>query len=330
MEQGRMWGLRGDSTGQAKAIWLVLALMCAGLIHGPAAAQELSLDAARKLALDLVNKSRAENKLPPLKLETKLTKAAQVHAEDMYKRDYFAHNSPEGKTVSDRFQSAGGNKWLLVAENIAECEGCRTPLQEFLIRQQHTGWMNSPGHRANILRKGLDSFGYGIIVDKTGKLKAVQTFAGPGTPAGTSAADARITSPQQQVEMLAAKINEKRKSAGRKPLQASPSLIATAVNIAPAPGDEKFKLRHSDDPLSAVPAADKEKWQHIGLMTLQCGGCGVQVTAGDMSSFIGQWLGDAKSSKYFLDADYSHFGFTVAADGNGRKTAIVILGGSAR
>ena len=316
-----------SGSNRMRVVCLILSLLGLCLAHGAAGAQEMSLDAARKLALDLVNQSRAEHKLPPLKLEAKLSLAAQRHAEDMFKRNYFSHNSPEGKSIADRFQAAGGSKWLLTAENIAECEGCRTPLQEFVVRQQHTGWMHSPGHRANILHKGVDSFGYGIIIDKTGKLKAVQTFSGPGVPAATNAVEAKPVSPQQQLDMLAAKINEKRKSAGQKPLQASPSLVATAINIAPKAGDPKFQLRHADDPLSAVPDADKEKWQALGLLSVQCGGCGVQTTAGDITSFAGQWLSNDKTAKTFLDADFTHFGFTVAADGKGRKTAIAVLGG---
>jgi uncharacterized protein YkwD len=313
------------------ACWLVLALIGAGLAHGPAEAQEMSLDAARKLALDLVNQSRAEHKLPPLKPGGPLNLAAQRHAEDMYKRNYFAHQSPEGKTFADRFQAAGGSKWLLVSENISMCgSGCKTPLQDYLVRQHHRDWMNSPGHRANILRAGIDSFGYGITVDKTGRQYAVQTFAGPGTPAATSAVDAKPVTPAQQLDMLAARINEKRKAAGRPPLQVAPGLVATAVNIAPLRGDPKFALRSAYDPMGAVPDVDKEKWQNIGLVLVQCGGCGVQTTAGDIASFAGQWLGNAKTSKSFLDADFTHFGFTVAADGNGRKTAVAVLGGSAK
>jgi uncharacterized protein YkwD len=307
---------------------LLLTLACIVTFHGAAAAQELKLDDARKLALDLVNQSRAEKKLPPLKLETKLSLAAQRHAEDMYQRNYFAHNSPEGKTPAARFQAAGGSEWLLTAENISMCgPGCKTPLQDYLIRQHHRNWMNSPGHRSNILREGLDSFGYGIVVDKTGKQYAVQTFSGPGKPTGKSAAEAKPVSPQQQLDILGAKINETRKAAGRKPVQPSPSLVSTATNIAPTKEDAGFKLRSYDDPLAAVPDADREKWQHVGVFAAECGGCGVQVTAGDMTLFMGQWFDDRSFAKAFLPAEYTHFGFTVAADGNGRKTAVLVLAG---
>jgi uncharacterized protein YkwD len=320
MGNGRWLGL-GQGAGPIAGM-LMLASLAA-----PSLAQEMSLDDARKLALELVNKSRAEQKLPPLKLEPKLTKAAQTHADDMYKRNFYSHNSPEGKTVSDRFQAAGGSKWLLTAENIAKCEGCRTPLQEPLVRQMHEGWMNSPGHRANILRKGLDSLGYGVVVDTDGKLYAVQTFSGPGTPAATSAADAKPASPAQQLDMVAGHVNAKRKAAGRKPIQPSQGLVLGAQAIAPAPGDASFKLRHSDDLMSALPQAEKQKWQSLSMLAAQCGGCGVETVAGDVNAFTGQWLGDAKMTKMLLDGDITHFGFAIVADGKGRKVAVGLLGG---
>ena len=78
--------------------------------------------AMRQRALDLVNESRRAQKLPPLALEAKLNAAAQGHAADMLKRNFYAHNTPEGKTPADRYQKQGGSKWMLTAENIAKCD----------------------------------------------------------------------------------------------------------------------------------------------------------------------------------------------------------------
>lgn len=131
-----------------------------------AGAQEAVSAGLRKYALELVNKERTSRHLAPLRLEAKLIRAAQSHADDMLRRNFYSHNSPEGKTVSDRYQAAGGNRWLLTAENIAKCTGCKSPVDENYIRQMHKGWMESPGHRANILRKGLTEFGYGWLSDR--------------------------------------------------------------------------------------------------------------------------------------------------------------------
>ncbi|NJM34698.1 MAG: CAP domain-containing protein [Rhodomicrobium sp.] len=166
---------------------LVFAHAIAFSLANPAQAEEASLNKLRMLALQLVNASRKEHKLSPLALESKLTEAAQFHASDMMRRSYYAHSSPEGKTVADRYQKAGGSRWVLTAENIAKCDGCPPALSEAQIRKLHEGWMNSPGHKANILRAGLTGFGYGLAVTSGGTLYAVQTFAGPGTPDGGSA-----------------------------------------------------------------------------------------------------------------------------------------------
>ena len=93
-------------------------MLAATLLFQPHAARADDLDHIREQALVLLNQSRNEHKLPPLVLEAKLNKAAQAHANDMLKRKYFAHASPEGKTVGDRYRQAGGSKWLVTAENI--------------------------------------------------------------------------------------------------------------------------------------------------------------------------------------------------------------------
>jgi uncharacterized protein YkwD len=310
------------------AWWLSVALIGANGGHAQTAVQEMNLEDSRKLALELVNKSRAERKLPPLKLEIKLTVAAQRHAEDMYKRDFFAHNTPEGKTPADRFHAAGGSKWLLTAENIAMCDsGCKTPLQEYLIRQHHRDWMNSPGHRANILLEGLDSFGYGIIVDKTGKQYAVQTFSGPGMPKETSAIGGKPISIPQQFDILTMKINAKRKAAGRKPLQVAPGLSTAAANLAPLPTDKKFEMRRADDPMSAIPDSDVEKWQRLGVLGMQCSNCGLLLTDLELNKYLKDWFDGGKGSKHLLNNEFTHFGFVVVSDGQGRKAAVLVLGG---
>lgn len=318
------------AVGAMGAVWLWGALMGACLAQGPATAQELTLETAQKLALDLVNKDRAEHKLPPLKLEAKLTLSAQRHAEDMYKRNYFAHQSPEGKDFVHRYVAAGGDRSLMVAENISVCKsGCKPSLQEATVRKHQRDWMNSPVHRANILRKGIERFGYGVTTGPGGRHYVVQTFAGPGTPFATKVSDAKAISVDQQLRLLAAKINEKRRQAGQQPVTAAPSLTTAAANIAPLPGDPAFAPRHRGDLKGAIPASDGEKWQHLTVAFLQCGGCGTQTTASEIATFAGRWLDD-KGPKAFMNADYTHFGFNVAADGKGKKMAVIVLGGAAQ
>jgi uncharacterized protein YkwD len=297
------------------------------LLSSASAGRETGGDALRWLALELVNKSRAEHNLPPLRLEAKLSLAAQFHADDMLRRDYYAHNSPEGRSVSDRYQSFGGSRWVLTAENIAKCEGCKPPLSEAYVRQMRERWMQSPGHRANILRNGLDRFGYGIVIDETERFYAVQTFAGPGAPEGVaSTAGETLLSPDEQARAALDRINERRKASGRKPLRLSPPLSVAARNLAPGPDAPDFNVDKSADLYGALPPSERNSWPSLTVLIASCGGCGAVPVAADVANFTTQWLEHQDYRKIVLADDLTHWGFTIAADGRGKKIAVGLTG----
>jgi uncharacterized protein YkwD len=100
----------------------------------------------------LVNKERATAGCGALTSESHLTKAAQDFSEDMSARHYFSHVTPEGVPFDKRIIAAGYPK--PGAENIAM--GSATASQTMTL------WMNSPGHRANILNCKLTKIGVGI------------------------------------------------------------------------------------------------------------------------------------------------------------------------
>ncbi|MEX0760457.1 MAG: CAP domain-containing protein, partial [Tistlia sp.] len=166
---------------------LLLPALLLWLAAAPAAALDTGeLAALRERALSLVNEARQVEGLAPLEAGDSLAAAAQKHAEDMALRDYYAHASPEGETVRDRFRTEGGSDWQLVAENIATCRRCEPPPDETRVQAFHEGWMDSPPHRENILAPGLTRFGFGIAGTER-QTYAVQTFAGPGQPRGLAA-----------------------------------------------------------------------------------------------------------------------------------------------
>ena len=106
----------------------------------------------------------------PLKPDSRLDQAAQRHAEDMLARAYFAHASPEGKTVRER-ATAAGYAWRSIGENIAE--------GQLTIGEVMDTWMHSPGHRRNILDPGFRELGVGLAFGKGGggyQVEWVQTF----------------------------------------------------------------------------------------------------------------------------------------------------------
>ncbi|WP_088346054.1 MULTISPECIES: CAP domain-containing protein [Rhodomicrobium] len=309
---------------------LCCALVLAAALARPAAAQDaaLGIDAARQRALELVNESRRAQKLPPLALEPKLNQAAMRHALDMLKRNFYAHNTPEGKTPADRYQAVGGSKWMLTAENIARCETCRPPVTDAVLRRLQDGWMNSPGHRANILRKGLTTFGYGIVMDAKGGMYAVQNFAGPGTSDDAKGpADGGKAIPQEEQAQLALEaINKERGKAGRAPLKFSQALTQAARALAPPSSVSTFGQQKPPPLFDLMPDSERENWDGLAMVAAICGGCGLAPAAADVGRFTAQWFRNPSYSETLLDAESTHLGFTVSANGEGKKVGIGLLG----
>ena len=101
----------------------------------------------------LANAERATAGCPALTVDDRLATAARAHSADMAARDYFDHTTPEGITFDMRISNAG-YAWSSAAENIAM--GQRDPAA---VMQ---AWMNSDGHRRNILNCGLRQIGVGL------------------------------------------------------------------------------------------------------------------------------------------------------------------------
>jgi len=110
-------------------------------------------EAAEAQMLVLVNEERAKVGAPPLMVDQALVRSARAHSTDMWERQYFAHENPDGESPFDRMQEAGA-KFLLAGENLALAP---------TVRLAHTGLMNSPGHRRNILDPTFRRVGIGII-----------------------------------------------------------------------------------------------------------------------------------------------------------------------
>lgn len=106
--------------------------------------------------LQIVNTERAKAGCRPLAYNAKLRAAAYKHSADMAARDYFSHDTPEGVSFATRITNEG-YRWSAAAENIAK--GQRTP--DDVMR----AWMNSPGHRANILNCNLKDLGVGLAYE---------------------------------------------------------------------------------------------------------------------------------------------------------------------
>ncbi|MEM6837038.1 MAG: CAP domain-containing protein [Cyanobacteria bacterium P01_C01_bin.120] len=102
--------------------------------------------------INLTNAYREQNGLPRLSLDLDLAEAAQSHSQNMASSDFFAHRDPAGQSPRDRATDAGYERGA-VGENIAA--GQPTPQAVF------NAWLNSPGHRANILSSTWNEIGVG-------------------------------------------------------------------------------------------------------------------------------------------------------------------------
>jgi uncharacterized protein YkwD len=114
----------------------------------------------RAAVLCLHNQVRAEKGLPALRENAKLDKAALGHSDDMVAEGYFDHTTPSGTSFVDRILAAGYVKrdagWTL-GENLAWGTGDLSTPDGVM-----TSWMNSPGHKANILKRAYREVGIGI------------------------------------------------------------------------------------------------------------------------------------------------------------------------
>ncbi|MEU0602648.1 CAP domain-containing protein [Streptomyces sp. NPDC006393] len=108
-------------------------------------------DTAR--VVQLVNAERAKVGCSPLTVNADLTKAAQAHSEDMAAHRNMSHTGSDGSSPGDRITRAGYT-WSSYGENVAY--GYSTP------EQVMSAWMNSPGHRENILNCGYKEIGVGL------------------------------------------------------------------------------------------------------------------------------------------------------------------------
>ncbi|MCM3804738.1 CAP domain-containing protein [Streptomyces sp. DR7-3] len=103
--------------------------------------------------VDLVNSERGKAGCEPLTVNEKLTKAAQDHSEDMAAHGDMSHTGSDGSSPGDRIERAGYS-WRAYGENVAY--GYDSP------KSVMAGWMNSSGHKANILNCDFKEIGVGL------------------------------------------------------------------------------------------------------------------------------------------------------------------------
>ena len=127
--------------------------------------------AIERTAFEKTNEARVKNGLQPLVWDPLLCRMARMHSEDMARRNYFAHETPEGLEPKDRGRALGILHFRVLAENIAFNKGFSDP-GGFAVER----WMLSGGHRANILYIGFQASAIGSYVAADGSVYLTQVF----------------------------------------------------------------------------------------------------------------------------------------------------------
>jgi uncharacterized protein YkwD len=165
---------------------------------GPSAASKptINIDRLEQRIHELINQERAKHGLMPLAWNSKLNRIARLHSQDMVRRNYFSHYSPEGNDFSHRYSQQGyvcevavGKEYYTGAENIFENHlyesieyinnvpsSYRWRSLEQIAQVTVAKWMNSPGHRANILEPNWKTEGIGVAVSNDYKVLITENF----------------------------------------------------------------------------------------------------------------------------------------------------------
>jgi uncharacterized protein YkwD len=166
-------------------IWVV------ALLSGSAIAEdkkpEVRVRDLERRIHDFVNDARKANGQIPLQLDEKLSAVARAHSEDMAKAGYFDHKDPAGRSVRQRVESAG-IACTVVGENLYQNNlyirvlienGRKTydwSTMDQIASTTVKGWMNSPGHRQNIVSTAYKRGGMGAAIAKDDKVYITQVF----------------------------------------------------------------------------------------------------------------------------------------------------------
>ena len=153
------------STHRRLTLALAMAMLPCALTQQPAI-YALTPTIAEQYLLSAANQERTARNLPMLHRDPNLARAAAQHAQVMAEHASISHQFPGEPELTSR-AAAMGVAFSLVSENVAEAPSAV---------QIHTMWMQSPGHRANLLDPAVDAVGIRVIA-RNGELYAVEDFA---------------------------------------------------------------------------------------------------------------------------------------------------------
>jgi uncharacterized protein YkwD len=157
---------RQDESMMSRVLLLGLLVITSTIRAG-----EVVLTATEKKILELTNEERKKKELPPLKTNALLFKVAQAHSENMARQGKMEHKL-DGMTPLQRLRAAG-YPYNKAFENIGSGDA-DVPLEDLM-----KAWMDSKGHRENILNDVCTEIGLGVARDKNGQVYYTQLFGHP-------------------------------------------------------------------------------------------------------------------------------------------------------
>jgi len=128
------------------------------------------IESLEQQCFDEVNRVRRNRRLPRLNFSEELLPVARGYSRRMAEQHFFSHSDPEGRTVRERVDEAD-IKWRIVGENLAYSNGYLNP-----VAASVSGWMESPGHRRNILEPDYNLTAIGAWISPEGTVYFTEIF----------------------------------------------------------------------------------------------------------------------------------------------------------
>ena len=256
-------------------------------------------------SIALVNAARARAGLPRLNENPTLSRVALAYSQRMARENFYGHIDPQGKGVHDRIAVAG---YLAQqsAENIARGQPGPATVVE--------GWLNSPGHRANIMNPDVREIGAGYAVVATPPYFHYWThvFATPDASVGRNRSN--------YAAQVLAQINQVRQQAGVPALTLHPTLAQIAQNQLPNLASARTFRRAANRTLNEASRATLKSFSHALALTA--------AGAATPEDAVAQWTKD-DGGRALRDKSIRAAGvaYSFAAQDDFRHYWLLVLGG---
>jgi uncharacterized protein YkwD len=275
---------------------------CAAALAAVSLARAGAQDLADQV-FQLVNEQRSAKGLAPLNRNSALDAAARRHSGDMAAADFMGHFGSDGSNPAQRMNAAGytGSTW---GENVARWYPSAQAVMD--------AWMNSPGHRANLLNPNFRDIGIAVVyrADSTSRYYWTQDFGaiggGGGAPPPTSTAPFAAAAPSEMAAQALTLINAQRAANGLDPLQRAGELEKAAQAHSQDMAEGNFMDHTGTDGSTPAQRMQAAKYQWYTW--------GENVAAGYASAqaAVDAWMNSSGHRANILNPNFKEVGIAVA------------------